>query len=105
MRELLLGIFLGVAIAMLPAWLERHKMESSIDIVFYGVLALIGLISCWRIILKIISKVNPRLYIWINELNATTPITEEYRSKIKVKAKEKDNNIEATQLQLQSNLI
>jgi len=40
MRELLLGIFLGVAIAMLPAWLERHKMESSIDIVFYGVLAL-----------------------------------------------------------------
>lgn len=81
MRELVLGVFLGVLLPILPKWMEEHKMDNYIDFVFFGLIIGIICLIAWRPILRLISKVFPRLYIWINELNATPPITDEYKRK------------------------
>ena len=41
MRDLLLGIFLGVWLTMLVTWLEKHRMENYIDVVFYALTGLL----------------------------------------------------------------
>jgi len=56
-------------------------MDNYIDLVMLIIVAGILLLVLWRPLLKLISKKFPRLYIWINEINAPTPITEEYRRK------------------------
>jgi hypothetical protein len=57
MRDLILGVFLGVWITMLLTWLERHQMGA--DIVFYVVSALLFILLIWRFILKLIARINP----------------------------------------------
>ena len=84
MKHLLLGIFLGVWLAMLIAWLERHQMFCYADTVFYIITAILVLIASFRYILKVISVVSPRFYIWINRIltpPTPTPIDAEYLEK------------------------
>jgi hypothetical protein len=69
MRDLILGVFLGVWITMFLTWLERHKMGA--DIVFYIVTALLVILLFWRFILKFIAHTNPELWYRINKFFET----------------------------------
>ena len=78
MRDLILGVFLGVWITMFLTWLERHEMGA--DIVFYIVTALLIILLSWRFILKLIARVNPELWFMINKF-FETPKYDEYMQK------------------------
>lgn len=81
MLTIIIGICLGVWITMGLALIERYKMSDYLWIVFIIVTVILGFLGSFRLILKYISKVNPRLYIWINEITSSTLITAEYRAK------------------------
>ena len=92
MKDLLLGVLLGILLTMLPSWLEKHKMDNYIDMAMVLVVVGIILLLSWRMMLKLISKRFPKFYIWINEFNASTPITNEYRKKAYRKNDGKDDS-------------
>jgi peptidoglycan/LPS O-acetylase OafA/YrhL len=70
MRDLLLGILLGLWITILLALVERYKMSDSLIWVFVVVTVMLISLLSWRFILDIIHKKNPKLWLIINKATA-----------------------------------
>ena len=81
MLPIILGICLGAWITLGLALIERYKMTDYLWIAFIIFTVILILLGSFRFVLKFISKVSPRLYIWINEATSSTPITAEYRAR------------------------
>jgi len=64
-RDVLVGIFLGIWIIKLSDWMGRHGMSD--DMVFYLMTGLIVMLLLWRFFLDIIHSVNPKLWFKINK--------------------------------------
>jgi hypothetical protein len=92
MRDLILGILMGGILAVIPNWMEKHKMDNYTDIVMIVCLSGIFLLLIWRPILRFIAKKNPRFYIWINELSSPPILDNDYREKAYTKKSKKNNN-------------
>ena len=101
MRDLILGIMLGALLVVFPEWMRAHRMDNYIDLVMLVLVSGILVLLLWRPLLKLISKRFPRLYIWINEINASTPITDEYRRKAYEKKNKKDGSTQKQHYQSQ----
>jgi hypothetical protein len=80
MRELVLGILIGVAIALAPNWWEAHPMFN-VDSVFYTVLGLIVIVIFWRPILNLIDRFNPKFIRRLYEFWASPQLNEEHKKR------------------------
>jgi predicted PurR-regulated permease PerM len=58
MRDLILGVFLGVLLTVLPDWMEKHNMDNYVDVAMIIVIVGIFLLVIWRPVLKLIYKYN-----------------------------------------------
>ena len=65
MRDVLVGIFLGIWIIKFTDWLGRYGMSD--DMAFYLMTGLIAMLLLWRFFLDIIHYANPRLWLKINK--------------------------------------
>ncbi len=91
MRDLLLGILLGIWITTVQAWVERHKMFSLSDILFYLLTLAIVVLLAWRpIILPLIGKIWPELWLKLTDFNPALD-----RNKVKAEIAERKAKREA----------
>ena len=82
MRNLTLGVFLGVWITLLLALVERYKMSDYLWVVFVIVTLILIFLGLWRPILKIIAKYNPELWLKINQIFAPAQYDEAMQKRI-----------------------
>ncbi len=69
MWQLLLGILLGIWIAILSALLEKYKMANHITEIFFAIVTIILIVLfLWPIVLNKIQDANPKLWLKINKM-------------------------------------
>jgi type VI protein secretion system component VasK len=90
MRELTLGVFLGVWVTLIIALIERYKMTDYLWVSVIIVSIVLIFIACWRIILNFIAKVNPELWLKINQINKPTIYDEAMQKRLEDRKSERE---------------
>jgi hypothetical protein len=79
MRDLVVGVFLGVAITIALALMEKYKMSDYVlELSLVVVILILVLAVLFRPFLTWIDKRNPVLYRRINETFATPPLDDKH---------------------------
>ena len=90
MRELIIGIILGIWITVLLALVERYKMSDYLIWVFIGVTVILLFVASWRLILKVIAHYNPELWLKINQINSPVIYDEKMQERLAERKKQRE---------------
>lgn len=80
MRNIVLGILLGAWITTFLALLEKYKMADYALLIAFGVISfLLVFVATFRLWLKVLMHISPRLFVFINRITAPATVDDARR--------------------------
>ncbi len=75
MRNIVLGILLGTWITTFLSLLEKYKMTEYALLIAFGIITfLLVFVATFRLQLKVLAYISPRLFVFINRITAPATV-------------------------------